>query len=350
MGLLLLGAIGCHQGMHSAAKLPAQYVVAPQPRINRLDLSQIAQKSTRSEVIQPGDFLKVFIGTGFEEKRPEPVSLRVGDDGQVNVPLVGPVLVAGLEPRQADESIRQASIQRNIYRNPQIAVEVFERQTNRVTVTGAVNKPGVYQLPTAESDLLAALVAAEGLADDAESVVEIRHPPSSAFASRNSPGEVAQVGYNGPRGNAPVGGSRIQQVDLEEAVRNGRSGFPVEDSTVIHVARRPEQKVYVMGLVKKADHFEMPPDGELRLLDALALAGGRTLEIADSVKIVRNLPGSEKPVVITASVRDAKKTGAANIQLAAGDVVTVEETPLTFTYDFLRNFARIGLSGAAVGL
>jgi hypothetical protein len=51
-------------------------------------------------------------------------------------------------------------------------------------------------------------------------------------------------------------------------------------------------------------------------------------------------------VRIRVSIREAKRDGEANVRLAAGDVVSVEETPATFVLDLMRNFIRFGLSSS----
>ena len=88
----------------------------------------------------------------------------------------------------------------------------------------------------------------------------------------------------------------------------------------------------------------MPFDRDLHLLDALAMAGGRTTAAADLVLIVRRVPHENRYVVIDASVRQAKRESAANLRLAPNDVVSVEETPITFLSGAMRNFLRFGFS------
>jgi polysaccharide export outer membrane protein len=105
-----------------------------------------------------------------------------------------------------------------------------------------------------------------------------------------------------------------------------------------------------MGLVNRSDQYEIPEDlPEPRLLDALAMAGGQSLSIADKVHVIRQLPGRAEPVVIQASVRAAKADLTSNIQLAAGDVVSVEETPTTFVVGTIKDFVRFGFSSAIPG-
>jgi polysaccharide export outer membrane protein len=109
------------------------------------------------------------------------------------------------------------------------------------------------------------------------------------------------------------------------------------------------ENIQVIGLVRKPGQFEVAAGQEVRLLDAIAMAGGRTMQIADRVHIIRNLKEAEQPIVIEASVREAKAGGPANLLLAAGDVVSVEETPVTFTVGTIQSFVRFGFSAAIPG-
>ena len=73
------------------------------------------------------------------------------------------------------------------------------------------------------------------------------------------------------------------------------------------------------------------------------------MSIADKVHVIRMLPGQSDPSMIIASVRQAKN-GSENIRLAAGDVVSVEETPTTFVVGTIREFVGFGFSAAIPGL
>ncbi len=340
----IFGLTGCHSGKFSAATLPLELQAPPVQSIDRIDLSRLSQSSSAGEMIRPGDVLDVVLATGYEKKEPTKYALRVADDGAVNVPLVGPVQIAGLSPARAENAIRAESIRRDIYRKPQVSVQWSSRQTYHVTVTGAVVKPGAYELPVARSDLLAALVAAEGLTEEADTNIEIRHP--SAPSDRFGP-DVEQASYQPAEQD---GRPRTIHVDLVKATSGDVGDLRLEDGSVVVVRKRTTRSVYVMGLVKKAGQFEMPPDQDLRLLDALALAEGRTIEIADKISIIRNNPYGPEPVTIIASVRDAKNNRAANIRLAPGDVISVEETPTTFVVESVRNLLRFGFTAGIPGI
>ena len=102
------------------------------------------------------------------------------------------------------------------------------------------------------------------------------------------------------------------------------------DGDVVVVRRRAVKPIYVMGLVQHPGEVKLPPNQNLQVLDALAMAGDRTTPLADKVLVIRRVPGRKEPAVIEMSVSDAKNNGKVNLRLAPGDTVSVEDTPLTF--------------------
>ncbi|MFV1968924.1 MAG: polysaccharide biosynthesis/export family protein [Pirellulaceae bacterium] len=343
---VLLAATGCHQGqIYQASGMPLEFMAPRLSSIQNVDLSRLARSVGNSELVYPGDVIEITIATGVEKDKPLTTKARVAEDGNVTIPLVGPVQVAGLGFTQAEQIIRDESIRRGKFVSPNVSVILDTRRTNRVTVVGAVEEPGTYELPSSNgSDVLNAIVFAKGFAEDAGTIIEIRHPPGLAFAHPDSQPTTGFAGFGAPPSYPTP--ARTVRIDLEQASLHGSGDFHLEDGSTVMVMKRGKRFIHVIGLVKKADQFEMPEDQELRLLDALALAGGRTLEIADTVHIVRQVPNRDEPVVIKASVREAKRNGTSNIRLAAGDVVSVEETPLTFTLSFLQDFIYFGVSSS----
>ncbi len=285
--------------------------------ISQLDLTRLVQYASPDLRIVPGDVLRLSIEAGPQLEEASSVALRVRDDGTVAVPLVGPVKVAGWTLSDAERVVRDASIERGIYRDPQITLVREQREVRRITVVGAVAEPGVKEIPVGESHLLSALVHAGGLADDAAAVVRLRRPSA---------------------------GGLYERIDLRDPQRV--RDIRLADGDVVMVERRSPASVYVMGLVKRPQEIELPPGKSLRLLDAIAAAGGRRLQIADKVNIIRYDEGKEEPTVIETSIKDAKRSARGNVVLAAGDVVSVEETPLTFVVEMLQNFVRFGFSSA----
>ena len=152
-----------------------------------------------------GDLLTLTIDSGYLEEREPEMTVRVGEDGNAQVPLVGPVQVAGMELPAAEQAVRSVSIERGVYRNPIVTLAMKQPRVNRVTVLGAVKSPGTYELPASTSSLLDAIVKADGLAPEAGIEVEIRRP---ALRSETVPSEPDfNVAGEGPQlaGYTPAG-------------------------------------------------------------------------------------------------------------------------------------------------
>lgn len=347
--LILAGTAGCRQGIvYDAATLPDEFRAVAAAKVDTINLARLAAPGSNSTMIGPGDIVELTVTTGFEEGAIVPLVLRVDDNGIIRVPLVGSVKVAGLEPAQAENTITNLAIERGVYRSPSIVLIVTRQQSNQITIVGAVEAPGVYELPRASSDLLGALAMAGGRTEDAGPHIEIL---------RNN-----QLGKPGLPGAPPQGRAAdklasytpdvpVQPVSTRvnlDLISQGQVGdYRLGEGDVVMVYPQDPRVIHVLGLVNEPGRIEIPPGEDVHLLDALALAGGRTLQIADKVQIVRRVPGQSDPLVIDVSVNDAKALGAANLLLAPGDMVSVEETPTTLTLSLLKSFMRFGISASA---
>ena len=237
---------GCQHGKYKASALPSNLMAPELVDVSTLDLSKLAG-GTSSHQINPGDSLDITMVTGAEERQPESWLLRVAEDGSLNVPLVGAVQIAGYDLQTAQAVVRQASIERGIYRQPTVSISVHDRQTNHVTVVGAVNEPAEFDLPVSNSNLLAALSQAGSLSEHADRIIEVRQP-----------GRIVN-GPNGPQQAPP----QTLKIDLLKATQSaGSSPIPLEDGAVVNVHRRDQRFIHVLGLVNRPDQFET--SGETR--------------------------------------------------------------------------------------
>ena len=80
--------------------------------------------------------------------------------GNVQLPLVGTVRAAGQTTQQLADQIA-AALGVRYMRNPQVSVSVIEAASQKVTVDGAVTKPGVY-IMQGRTSLMQAVAMAEG--------------------------------------------------------------------------------------------------------------------------------------------------------------------------------------------
>jgi polysaccharide export outer membrane protein len=111
------------------------------------------------------------------------------------------------------------------------------------------------------------------------------------------------------------------------------------------VFKRELEPVAVLGLVTKPGTFEFPANRPLRVLDAVALAGGVSNAVADKVVVIRRPAGKPEPVNIALTIQGAK-SGPENLELQPGDTVSVERTPATVVVDIVQTFFRVGFSAA----
>lgn len=339
--------MGCAApNMYRAGNLPPELAAVSVPNVKRLDLSGLAGPSTPSELIQPGDVLEVSITGGLGADELDDFPIRIGDDGQVLIPDIGVLRLAGLELADAEAAISAACIQRGLYLQPHVVTTMKRQHTNRITVVGAVEEPGIVELPRGQSYLLDAVVAAGGLADDAGANVDIRIPAATngliaADPAAIGPDGVITASAQGFASRSP----RSQRVNLVESVMSGVSGQYLNDNTVIVVEQQELAPVRVIGLVKSPGEFDYPVERPLNVLGALALAGGRTNPFADKIYVIRQRSDMSDPAVIEISLKTAKRSGTENIQLEPGDVVSMERTVSTAMWDAI-NIVRFSLGSS----
>jgi polysaccharide export outer membrane protein len=91
-------------------------------------------------------------------------TVRVNSNGQISLPLIGGVLAGGKTIPELEQAIG-AKLKNGYLQDPQVTVFVKEFTSQRVTLEGALNKPGIYPL-TGKTTLLQAIAMAEGVDED----------------------------------------------------------------------------------------------------------------------------------------------------------------------------------------
>jgi polysaccharide biosynthesis/export protein len=338
---------GCASSGYTPGTLPPDLCAQPIRNAQTVDLSKFAGPPTSNDMIGPGDVIEVSLAAGLDPDALSRFLVRVGDDGRALLPEIGALPLAGLDLMQAEQQIINACVHRGLYRQPHVTVSMRRPRTNRVTVVGAVEEPGIHELPRGSSYLLSAIVAAGGLAEDAGTQVEIRHPGGGGRLATppGYPGAspVQPVGYTTPAGPTYV------CLDMAVAVQHGSQGNYLDDGSVVTIERRQPPPVQVLGLVRTPQEIEYPVNHDLRLLGALAQAGGTSSKVADKVLVLRQRADGKQAAQIRVSLRRAKNIPGENLRLAPGDVVIIKQTLSTVGMDLVTNVVRLGV-GANVPL
>jgi polysaccharide export outer membrane protein len=123
---------------------------------------------TGDYVIGPSDELEIEV---FQVEELSGVE-RVNSRGFITIPLIGPVMVAGLTQGEAEDLLAEL-LGKDYLQNPQVNIDIIEYVSQQVTVLGVVSEPGVYPLK-GHTTLMQALAMAGGverLADEEQIVV-----------------------------------------------------------------------------------------------------------------------------------------------------------------------------------
>ena len=104
--------------------------------------------------------IRVF---GIEELDKE---VRVNSNGQISLPLVGGVMAGGKTIPELEKELA-AKYSDGYLQNPQVSVFIEEFTSQRVTLEGAIEKPGIYPI-TGKTSLLQAIAMAQGMTEVAD--------------------------------------------------------------------------------------------------------------------------------------------------------------------------------------
>jgi len=88
---------------------------------------------------------------------------RIDGRGQIRVPLLGTMRIAGMTVRQAEELIQKSYIDNRLLRQPMVTLRVSDYAAKEVAVFGAVVSPGKLAFPIEASSLdIVDVIAAMG--------------------------------------------------------------------------------------------------------------------------------------------------------------------------------------------
>jgi len=196
--------------------------------------------------------------------------LRVSNTGDIFLPLVGSLHVAGLKADEAQTLIRQKFVDGGFLKDPQVTVFVAEYATQGVSVLGEVKNPGIYP----------------------------------AFGSHHLIDYISVAGGLTPVAGTNITITRAGQADTPENVKVSASAAPrpldnpeILAGDSIFVERTG--LIYVIGEVARPGGFPLNHDQHLTILQAIALAQGTSYTAArGSAKIIRTTPQGRQEIPV----------------------------------------------------
>jgi len=252
--MVLLGILGLFQtasGQDSSRPQSATHEsdtatepseIVTQPLAVPSDQKTTTQAASSALVIGPGDDLEITVYGAPDLSG----HTRVSAAGNITMPLIGDIRIAGLSSSEAEAAIETQLRQKSIVNNPQVSVYVKEYTSSGISVAGEVAKPGFYSA-LGSRRLFDVLQAAGGPTDKAANEVVISHrdqkDATTVYISKD-PAEMA-----------------ASNVDLQPG-----------DTVVV-----PKAGIaYVLGEVTRPGGYVLNSTGGITVLQVVAVAGGPT--------------------------------------------------------------------------
>jgi polysaccharide biosynthesis/export protein len=318
LSLAALLGVGC-------AVAPPRLSAPPEAPASSPSVTQINSALASAALLTPGPSTSYLIGaedllevTLFNiseadtKVMPRKAELRVNQEGQISLPLLGDIAVAGLTTLGIEQMLRER-LNEYMY-NPQVGIQIKEYRSQHIAVMGAVRNAGVFPL-TGPKTLVDLLALAGGINERAGSQVHL-------YRQQND-------------------GRQTYMVDLFRLANNpGLVNMAVQAGDVINV---PESGMFfVDGSVGKPGSY--PLSRPYTLTQALAIAGGVTARLADYRDVVvfrhKDAPEAARISVNLNDVLDGQTTDP---QIQADDVIYVPMSTAKFILE--RFIGTIGLPG-----
>src|SRR5215471_19332645 len=212
-----------------------------------------------------GDLIEVQVFGAPDFNR----QVRVASAGDVSLPLIGAVRVAGLTTTEAEKLVEKKLLDGGYFTDPHVSIFEKEYQTQGVSVVGEVQKPGIYPM-LGSHRLFDVISAAGGTTPRAGNQITITHrDPSQPSQSLT----LAGAGSDSTRNNPEV--------------------LP-GDTVVVQKAG----VVYVVGDVRTPGGFVMDKP-VVTVLQALALdQGANTTAKLDGARLIRRTGDQREDVPI----------------------------------------------------
>lgn len=180
--------------------------VRPSVDIDRLVRAKIGGGPYR---LVPGEVLELTMPTilqvvtaeepGGNEKA-APYVCRVSESGTITLPVVGEIEAAGNTLAEIESAVIDAYYPKYTVTRPSVFARILEYKTAKVSITGAVEKPGIYELRTDQMSLVALLMEAGGIIDEGAALIRIIHPDETVLNNVDAPRErVEQIIEHKPK-------------------------------------------------------------------------------------------------------------------------------------------------------
>ncbi|MFH1419946.1 MAG: SLBB domain-containing protein [Planctomycetota bacterium] len=139
--------------------------------------------------IGPGDVLNVTMYEVMQAGGATTVQVRVGNTGFETLPVIGPVKMMGLTPRELELEVKARLRDANILEDADIQVSRVASPSMQYSVVGSITRPGQYPLQRLDTRLLDVVAAAGGISPLIESIYIFRLTEAAGLPGGTMPVE-----------------------------------------------------------------------------------------------------------------------------------------------------------------
>ena len=305
----------------------------------RILMSSLSSKRDpyRDYKIGPEDLLEISV---FEDEKLNK-AVRVSSQGNISLPLLGILRVKDLTANELEKEIRDLLAEKYL-QDPHVSVFIREYRNQQISVMGAVEKPGVYDVK-GQKTVLDLLAMAGGLAGSPKEnagplLFLIRPARLEDEPSKEKKDSEEQT-------------TKTFVIDLEELLIKGdlTLNLPLIHGDVINIPS--SGKIFVGGEVRSPGGF--PLSGrKITVGQAITMAGGLKYEANGSeTKIFRHSEKGTEREVLSINVYAIQKGENEDPYLKENDIIMVPKhgvkSFLTGVRDTFRGFLGFGVSVTA---
>ncbi len=342
--LVCLAGCGDQATVPSAAEMAefekAGPALTPTVDAARLEWANIggpyrAVKGDALELTMPAILRAVAAEEAAGPDRTTPYVCRVNENGTITLPRAGDIEAEGKTLAQIESLIVGAYYPKYVVNRPSVFARVIDYSTSRVTIAGAVTRPGIYSLRNDQMSVTGLVMEAGGIVAEGAAMIRIFRRDADSGKANEAPGAPKKANQAGPAPLAiPVQGLNVPFMDVE-----------LHDGDRVVVDRLSQPIVTVVGLVTRPGNFPCTTGVQYNLAQVLAFAGGLNPVAEPRYATIHRLKPDGTSVSVTLDIVDESKlTEASLTAIRPGDIVDVEQTPRTRTALFLdRVFQQISL-------
>ena len=177
--------------------------IGPSVDVDRLLKARMGGGAYR---VVPGEVLELTMPTILQVVTAEesaisdktvPFACRVSETGTITLPVVGEVEAAGKTLVEIELAVIDAYHPKYTVTRPPVFARVLEYKTARVSISGAVQKPGIYSLRSEQMSVVALLMEAGGIVNEGAAVIRIIRSREATESEQEQPQSVSSAAVTG---------------------------------------------------------------------------------------------------------------------------------------------------------